>query len=129
MARQPRWEFEGAIDHVINRGNYRKDLFGEKGAAEAFERALSEACEKCGWVVHAYVLMSNHYHRALATPEANLVQGMAWLQGTFANRLNRFHGERGHVFQSRYQSILIRNYAKRLCFLARQERRAWARVD
>jgi putative transposase len=73
--------------------------------------------------------MSNHYHRALETPEANLVQGMAWLQGTFANRLNRFHGERGHVFQSRYQSILIRNYAKRLCFLARQERRAWARVD
>jgi hypothetical protein len=54
--------------------------------------------------------MSNHYHRALETPEANLVQGMAWLQGTFANRFNRFHGERGHVFQSRYQSILIRNY-------------------
>ena len=107
MARQPRWEFEGAIYHVINRGNYRKDLFGEKGVAAAFERALSEACEKCGWVVHAYVLMSNHYHLALETPEANLVQGMAWLQGTFANRFNRFHGERGHVFQSRYQSILI----------------------
>jgi len=55
-------------------------------------------------VVHAYVLMSNHYHVALETPEANLVQGMAWLQATFANR---FHGERGHVFQSRYKSILI----------------------
>lgn len=107
MARPPRLEFEGAIYHVINRGNYRKDLFGQKGAAEAFERALFEACEKCGWVVHAYVLMSNHYHLALETPEANLVQGMAWLQGTFANRFNRFHGERGHVFQSRYQSILI----------------------
>jgi putative transposase len=107
MARPPRLEFEGAIYHVINRGNYRKDLFGEKGAAEAFERALFEACEKCGWIVHAYVLMSNHYHLALETPEANLVRGMAWLQGTFANRFNRFHGERGHVFQSRYQSILI----------------------
>jgi REP element-mobilizing transposase RayT len=107
MARKPRLEFEGAIYHVINRGNYRKDLFNEKGAAEAFERTLFEACEKCGWVVHAYVLMSNHYHLALETPEANLVQGMAWLQGTFANRFNRFRGERGHVFQSRYQSILI----------------------
>lgn len=107
MARKPRLEFEGAIYHVINRGNYRKDLFNEKGAAEAFERTLFEACEKCGWVVHAYVLMRNHYHLALETPEANLVQGMAWLQGTFANRFNRFRGERGHVFQSRYQSILI----------------------
>jgi hypothetical protein len=49
-------EFEGAIYHVFNRGNYRKDLLGEKGAAEAFARAPFEACEKCGWVVHAYVL-------------------------------------------------------------------------
>lgn len=107
MARKPRLEFEGAIYHVINRGNYRKDLFAEKGAAEAFERALFEACEKCAWIVHAYVLMRNHYHIALETPEANLVQGMAWLQGTFANRFNRFRGEHGHVFQSRYQSLLI----------------------
>jgi REP element-mobilizing transposase RayT len=51
MARPPRLEFEGAIYHVINRGNYRKDLFGEKGAPEAFARALCEACEKCGWIV------------------------------------------------------------------------------
>jgi len=107
MARKPRLEFEGAIYHVINRGNYRKDLFSEQGSAAAFEKALGESCEKCGWVIHAYVLMSNHYHVALETPGANLVAGMAWLQGTFANRFNRFHGERGHVFQSRYQSILI----------------------
>jgi REP element-mobilizing transposase RayT len=94
MARKPRLEFEGAIDHVTNRGNYRKDLFGEKGAAAAFARALFEACEKGRWIVHAYVLMSNHYHLAWETPEANLVPGMAWLQGTFANRFNRFRGER-----------------------------------
>ncbi len=107
MARKPRLEFQGAIYHVINRGNYRRDLFSEKGSAAAFERALGEACAKCGWIVHAYVLMSNHYHIALETPGANLVAGMAWLQGTFANRFNRVHGERGHVFQSRYQSIVI----------------------
>jgi len=32
---------------------------------------------------------------------------MAWLQGTYANRFNRFRGEQGHVFQGRYKSILI----------------------
>ena len=48
MARKPRLEFEGAIYHVINRGNYRKDLFGERGAASAFENALFEACVQCG---------------------------------------------------------------------------------
>ena len=42
--------------------------------------------------------MSNHYHLAVETPMPNLVAGMKWLQGTFATRFNRFHGERGHVF-------------------------------
>ena len=77
MARKPRLEFEGAIYHVINRGNYRKDLFGERGAATAFENALFEACVKCGWKIHAYVMMSNHFDLAVQTPEANLVCGMA----------------------------------------------------
>lgn len=107
MARKPRLEFEGAIYHIINRGNYRADVFGTQGAAEAFEKALFEAAEKCHWVIHAYVVMSNHFHLAVETPEGNLVSGMAWLQGTYANRFNRFHGERGHVFQGRYKSILI----------------------
>jgi REP element-mobilizing transposase RayT len=106
MARKPRLEFEGAIYHVISRGNYRKALF-EDGAAEAFERTLFEACAKCGWRLHAYVIMSNHYHLALETPAANLVEGMRWLQGTFGIRFNAFRRERGHVFQARYKSLII----------------------
>jgi REP element-mobilizing transposase RayT len=38
MARKLRLEYAGACYHVINRGNYRRDLFTGKGAAEAFER-------------------------------------------------------------------------------------------
>ena len=107
MARKPRWEFEGAIYHVFNRGNCRKDLFFDEGDAGAFEKALFEVCEKCRWIVHAYAVMRNQFHLAVETPEANLASGMAWLQGTFANRFNRVHGERGHVFQSRYKSLLV----------------------
>ena len=99
-------EFEGALYHVISRGNYRKDLF-DGGAAGSFERTLFEACEKRGWLLHAYVIMSNHYHLALETPAGNLVEGMRWLQGTFGIRFNAFRGERGHVFQSRYKSLVI----------------------
>jgi REP element-mobilizing transposase RayT len=106
MARKLRLEFEGAKYHVISRGNYRKDIF-EGRSAEAFEKTLFEACEKCGWKLHAYVIMSNHYHLALETPEGNLVDGMRWLQGVFGNRFNAFRGERGHVFQSRYKSLLV----------------------
>ena len=66
MARKLRLEFPGACYHVINRGNYRADIFGTEGAKEAFEGCLFEACAKSGWRLHAYVLMSNHDHLAVA---------------------------------------------------------------
>lgn len=107
MARKLRLEFPGACYHVINRGNYRADIFRTDGAKSAFEACLFEACEKSGWRLHAFVLMGNHYHLALETPEGNLVSGMQWLQATFANRFNRLRGERGHLFQGRYKSLLV----------------------
>lgn len=107
MARKLRLEFPGACYHVINRGNYRADIFKTEGAKAAFEACLFEACTKSGWLLHAYVLMSNHYHLAIETPEGNLVAGMQWLQATFANRFNKLRGERGHLFQGRYKSLLV----------------------
>jgi putative transposase len=53
--------------------------------------------------------MRNHYHLAVETPEPNLVAGMHWLQSSFATRFNRFRDERGHVFQGRYQALLVEN--------------------
>ncbi|MBI5768031.1 MAG: transposase, partial [Verrucomicrobia bacterium] len=96
MARKLRLEFPGACYHVINRGNYRARVFATEATRAAFEACVFEACEKSGWVLHAFVVMNNHYHLALETPEGNLVAGMQWLQATFANRFNRLRGERGH---------------------------------
>ena len=107
MARKLRLEYAGAMYHVFNRGNYRGDIFEEDGAKDAFEGCLFEAAAKAAWRVHAFIIMRNHYHLALETPDANLVAGMKWLQSTYANRFNRFRGERGHVFQGRYQALLL----------------------
>jgi putative transposase len=96
---------------VINRGNYRADLFGTVGTAKSFEQVLAEAAEMFGWVLHAYVLMPNHFHLALETPQPNLVEGMHWVQSTYATRFNRFRGESGHLFQGRYQSLLVEDNA------------------
>jgi len=111
MARKLRLEHEGATYHVINRGNYRRDVFGSVGAAQAFLGALDEACEQYGWRLHAYVIMRNHYHLALETPQPNLVEGMHWLQSTFATRFNRLRSENGHLFQGRYQALLVEDTA------------------
>jgi hypothetical protein len=45
---------------------------------------LAQACERHGWNFFAYVLIRNHTHLALETPEPNLAAGMQWLQATFA---------------------------------------------
>jgi REP element-mobilizing transposase RayT len=111
MARKLRIQFPGAIYHVINRGNYRRDLFVSPSEAQAFLATLREARDLMGWQVHAYALMRNHYHLALETPEPNLVEGMHWLQSTWSSRFNRFRAERGHLFQGRYQSILVEDSA------------------
>ncbi len=111
MARRIRVEYEGALYHVINRGNYRRDVFATAGAAMAFETTLEEGCARHGWRVHAYVVMGNHYHVGLETPRANLVDGMHWLQSTFATRFNRYRAEHGHLFQGRYQALLVEDAA------------------
>jgi REP element-mobilizing transposase RayT len=107
MARKLRIQFEGAIYHVINRGNYRRDIFEDPRAIQAFERCLFEAAEQFGWQFHAYALMRNHYHLALETPRTNLPEGMQWLQSSFATCFNRIRREQGHLFQGRYRAILV----------------------
>lgn len=107
MARKPRLEYAGAVYHVMNRGNRRQAIFRTDGDRRCFLDALGEVCERTGWRVHAYVLMGNHYHLLLETPEPNLTTGMQWLQGTYTKRFNAEHREWGHLFQGRYKAIPV----------------------
>jgi putative transposase len=107
VARKLRLLFPGACYHLINRGNYRHGVFASAGAASSFEATLLETAARCGWQLHAFVVMRNHYHLAVTTPEPNLAAGMHWLQATFAGRFNRFRRVHGQLFQGRYKAILI----------------------
>ena len=107
MARPLRIEFPGACYHVINRGNYRRNLFAEKGAAAAFERVLGEAALRFHWRIHAYVVMRNHFHLAVEVDEPNLSEGMKWLQGTWSRRFNGYRRQVGRPFQGRYKALLV----------------------
>ena len=72
-----------------------------------FLKTLAEACQKTGWQVHAYCLMSNHYHLVVETPNANLVAGMEPPQSTYTIRLNNRHKLIGHVLSGRYKAQLV----------------------
>ena len=76
MARSLRIERTNGVYHVINRGNYRQDLFINEGAHKSFEKCLFEACEKCNWILEGFCVMTNHFHLIVRTPEGNLIYGM-----------------------------------------------------
>jgi putative transposase len=89
------------------RGNRRETIFEDEKDCVLFMETLAEVCARTGWQVFAYVLMPNHYHMVIETPEANLVTGMKWFQGTYTKRHNYRHREWGHLFQGRYKSVII----------------------
>lgn len=107
MGRAPRIAFPGALYHVMSRGNRQGDIFHDDHDRLTFLDVLEEACGRTGWIVHAYVLMNNHYHLLIETPEPNLVDGMRWIQGTYTKRFNTRHKLWGHLLQGRYKALVV----------------------
>lgn len=107
MARPLRIEFAGALYHLTSRGDRREDIFVDDEDRKAFLDVFEDACERFGWVCHAYCLMSNHYHLLVETREASLGRGMRHLNGVYTQQFNRRHRRVGHVFQGRYKAILV----------------------
>ena len=73
MARSVRIEYPGALYHVMCRGDRKESIFDSDRDRREFMRTLGEACERTGFLIHSYVLMSNHYHLLLETPTGNLI--------------------------------------------------------
>src|SRR6266446_6372704 len=107
MARQLRVQYEGAIYHLMSRGDRREEIFRDDLDRKNFLQTLAAASTKTGWKVHAYFLMSNHFHLVVETPRANLVAGMKWLLGTYTMRFNRRHKLFGHLFSGRYKALPV----------------------
>ena len=111
MARPPRIEFAGALYHITARGNASAAIFVGDADRRDFLSILERSVERCGWLCHAYCLMSNHYHLLVETPQASLSRGMRHLNGVYTQRFNRRRGRAGHVFQGRYKAILVEKEA------------------
>ena len=107
MPRQLRREYEGAIYHVMSRGDRKERIYEDEEDKRIFLKTLGEACGKAGWEVHAYCLMSNHFHLVLETPQPTLVAGMKWMLGTYTARYNARHRQSGHVFSGRYKTLMV----------------------
>jgi putative transposase len=107
MARPLRICVPGGVYHVIARGNAREAIVRDDEDRECWFRVFAKVVRRFSWLCHAYCLMGNHYHLVLETPLPNLSDGMQQLNGMYAHAFNERYDRVGHVFQSRYRSILI----------------------
>lgn len=108
MARLPRLTLPGYAHHVIQRGNNRQAIFSTRAEYEFLLALLSENAARFGVAVHAYVLMTNHFH-LLVTPstEDGLPKMMQAVGRRFVRFFNDTHGRTGTLWEGRYKSTLI----------------------
>jgi REP element-mobilizing transposase RayT len=107
MARIPRIERAGAWHHVTARGNERHAIYRDDRDRQHFCELLGGTVELFQWRLHVYVLMKNHFHLLVETPEPNLGRGMQWLNTSYSVWFNRRHERAGHLLQGRFKSIVV----------------------
>lgn len=107
MARPLRIEYSGAIYHITARGNARESIYLDDEDYARFLDCLCAVVKRFNWILHAYCLMSNHYHLLIETPEGNLSRGMRHLNGIYTQQFNRRHNRVGHILQGRYKAIVV----------------------
>jgi len=111
MARAWRIEYEGALYHVLSRGNEKQDIVITDDDRKLFLATTGEMSERFEIDVFSYVLMDNHYHLLFRTNRANLCRSMQWFGATYTKRFNLRHDRSGHLFQGRFKNMIIQNNA------------------
>jgi len=79
MVRSLRIERENGVYRVINRGNYRQDLFINEGAHRFLREMPLRGLREMWMGFGGHCVMTNHFHLVVRTPKGNLVYGMKWL--------------------------------------------------
>lgn len=108
MARLPRLTLPGYPHHIIQRGNNRQAIFASVADYQMLLDLLAENAKKFEVAIHAYVLMSNHFH-LLATPHTSngLPQMMQAVGRRYVRHFNAAQKRSGTLWEGRYKSTLI----------------------
>ena len=107
MARKARIQYPGALYHVFNRGLDRRNLFWDDRDRGYFLDSMALGVERFHVELHAYCLMTNHFHLLVGTPLGNISHFMQSLQTRYGGHFNMRHGRSGYVFQGPYAAKLV----------------------
>ena len=107
MARPLRIDIADGLYHVTSRGWERRVMVRDDRDRQRWLGLLERVATRCGWRIFAWVLMGNHFHLHLRTPQPNLSAGMHDLNSGYASGFNRRHRRCGALFQGRFKAILV----------------------
>ena len=107
MPRKPRIHVPGGFYHVILRGNARQNIFFSARDRQFWESLLETALARHDHRLHAYCWMTNHVHMAVQGGTEPLAKFMSFLASNYARTCNRQRLRSGHLFERRYQAILV----------------------
>lgn len=111
MAARPlRFQFEGALYHLVVRANNRQPLFRDDRDRSRYLELLCRYRDRFQCRFYAYVLNSRDAHLLLETPRGNVSKVMQCLGTSYASYFNRRHRRRGTVFEGRYKSYPVENH-------------------
>jgi putative transposase len=105
---------DGAVQHVINRGNRRATIFHQDRDYDGFLNLICDAMERVPMRILAVCLMPNHFHLVLwPLKGSDLPAYMQWLLSAHARQHHRRHETTGlgHVYQDRYRNFLVQSDA------------------
>lgn len=112
MPRVARFVLPSVPHHVTQRGNRRGRVFYSDADHRTYLSWLREYTTEHEVDVLAYCLMSNHTHLVLVPAARNSLHlALRRLHLRYAQRVNRAHDWRGHLWQGRYfASVLDESY-------------------
>ncbi len=107
MARKPRFDYPGAVHHVMNRGADHQLTFRNDDDRRLFVRILVKAAARFEFEILAWCLMPNHYHLVIRSVRGNMSAAMQFIGRSYTQQFNHHHGRDGALFRGRFHSVLV----------------------
>jgi putative transposase len=109
VPRRPRRQLPNGFFHITARGVGGAVIFTDDLDRRRFVLLLAQVSELWGWRVIAWCLMGTHYHLVVEAKREQMSHAVHRLNGLYAQSFNRRHERRGHLFENRFSSWVIRN--------------------
>lgn len=113
MSRQPRDDAPDQWHHLMNRGVAKRTLFESEDDLRYFLSRLAREVRAGRLELHAFCVLTTHFHLLVRSPEGELSAAMQHAQNEYARWFNRSRRRDGPLFRGRFRSKPVQSLAYR----------------